>query len=298
MTVVIYNPTSFDPVGYWQTPENGYTDDGVHATVRFVHENTWDIVDYTLLRILALAGTIIKVEINAQWHLSESRPRDSLKVSVTWNGGSNWSSEFADNSNPQVDTDFWSDVTSVTVWTWDKLSDANLKVRIKAEHVLSGYVEFLLDIVQVRVTYMPPTIEVSTDYVALVVTQFDSQWQKMNTNDQKPSIRKIIELTDFNLSQGDFCGVYAGDETEEPAFIGYNGTKWQTLLSFTLSTALGHEHLTLMRDEAQRIIHAARTTLLPNAVWHWRRAIDLSDKRRGTWKYACDTVLELSSELI
>jgi len=137
-----------------------------------------------------------------------------------------------------------------------------------------------------------------TDYVALIVTKLGNDWLPANTSSRTPSVRKIIELTDFNLSNGDFCGVYAGDESEEPRFIGYNGAKWQTALSFTLSTAVSHAHLILMRDEARRVVHAARKTLTPNALWHWKRAIDVSDKRRGTYKYVCDTQLELPSELI
>lgn len=138
----------------------------------------------------------------------------------------------------------------------------------------------------------------TTDYTQAVIDALNTGWTKINTSDRKPTIVKIITLTDFNLSGGDFCGVYAGDETDEQRFIGYPAVKVTRAISFNLSTAVSHAHLIAMKEEARRVAHQQRKTLITGGLWHWRRAIDVSDKRRGTFKYVCDTVVEIQSEML
>lgn len=137
-----------------------------------------------------------------------------------------------------------------------------------------------------------------SDYLAAMVTALTNGWNPANAGSRTPKICKIFEYTDWNLSVQDFIGCYSGDESEEALYIGYTGNKREIALSFNISTAVSHAQLILMVDEARRVVHAARKTLVTNSVWKWKRALDVSDKRRGTFKYVIDTQIIIPGEVI
>lgn len=144
--------------GYWTNPENAYSDNGIYATMVGLHANGYGGNIWKTFGITNPGGsaTILKVEINAQWKLSTVVYNDHIDTAVSWDNGANWSPDYPDARDLSEDTDFWTDVTSVIAWTWDKLSDANLCVRVTATHGKDGAITFYLDVVQVRVTYVKP----------------------------------------------------------------------------------------------------------------------------------------------
>jgi hypothetical protein len=80
---------------------------------------------------------------------------EQIRVDVSWDGGTNWSSQQTTNLTGAEAT-YWYDVTSATTWTPDKLSDANLRVRVDA-YTQGTASEVRLDWIPVEVDYTPPS---------------------------------------------------------------------------------------------------------------------------------------------
>jgi hypothetical protein len=82
---------------------------------------------------------------------------EQIRVDVSWDGGSSWSSQQITTLTPS-ETTYWYDVTSATSWTPDKLSDTNFRVRVDA-YTQGTANEVRLDWIPVEVNYMPPSAE-------------------------------------------------------------------------------------------------------------------------------------------
>lgn len=87
----------------------------------------------------------------AQFNSIGTASAPQIKVDVSWNGGSSWSST-QNTALTASETTYWYDVTSATTWDATKLNDTNLKVRALAQTV-NGDVEVRLDWLPVEVTY-------------------------------------------------------------------------------------------------------------------------------------------------
>lgn len=77
---------------------------------------------------------------------------DQIRVDVSWDGGSSWSST-QNTAMTSSEATTWYDVTSVTSWTPTKLNDSNLKVRALAYTQGTGAEEVRLDWLPVEVTW-------------------------------------------------------------------------------------------------------------------------------------------------
>jgi hypothetical protein len=76
---------------------------------------------------------------------------EQIRVDVSWDGGTNWSSPQTTNLTGAEAT-YWYDVTGATAWTPAKLSDANLRVRVDA-YSQGAASEVRLDWIPVEVDY-------------------------------------------------------------------------------------------------------------------------------------------------
>lgn len=85
---------------------------------------------------------------------------DQIKVDVSWNGGSNWSST-QNTTMTSAEATTWYDVTGATSWTPANLVDGQLQVRALAQSVNSAEV-VRLDWLPVEVTYTPPGPSITT----------------------------------------------------------------------------------------------------------------------------------------
>jgi len=77
---------------------------------------------------------------------------DQIRVDVSWNGGTNWSST-QNTALTSSETTTWYDVTSATTWDAAKLNDTNFKVRALAYTQGIGAEVVRLDWLPVEVTY-------------------------------------------------------------------------------------------------------------------------------------------------
>jgi len=122
MTVETKSPTSNS--GNWLLPTGAYTKDDGNYAVCSVRSDTHLYYDY----FFGLAGkTIDKVEIGIEFYCQAA---ESVRVRVSWDGGvtwSDWSQKFTLTGEDII----WVNFTSVTDWTAEKLSDANLRVDIE-----------------------------------------------------------------------------------------------------------------------------------------------------------------------
>jgi hypothetical protein len=87
---------------------------------------------------------------------------EQIRVDVSWDGGTSWSSQQATGLSG-TQTTYWYNVTSATSWTPDKLSDTNLRVRVDAYTVdVAGQVN--LDWIPVEATYTPANYELDLEF--------------------------------------------------------------------------------------------------------------------------------------
>jgi hypothetical protein len=86
---------------------------------------------------------------------------EQIRMDVSWDGGSTWSSSKHVQDLTGTETTYWVDVTSDTTWTPTKLSDANFQVRVDAMTVGADPGDVRLDWIPVEVTYsvnVAPTV--------------------------------------------------------------------------------------------------------------------------------------------
>lgn len=155
----------------WTNPGNahGTANDDSEATVS-LNGNTFgadsasgDWAGYDFDTALPTDAEIIKVEVIPQYHLNPNNATNTLAVTALVNGSACTTVE--DTSEPTTESDFTADLTSCRSWTRNDLLDANFETRITATNTdalsLAAAATFLLDRVQVRVTYDTPIIEQS-----------------------------------------------------------------------------------------------------------------------------------------
>ncbi len=83
-----------------------------------------------------------------------SLANDQIRMKVTWDGGTNWSSLYSHNLTENLTT-FWDNVTSVTTWNSTSLNNTNFKVYVDA-NTNGDAGEVRLDWVPVEVMYTHP----------------------------------------------------------------------------------------------------------------------------------------------
>jgi len=154
-SVAIFSPSANSYSGTsWSNPTYAYSDNTQYATSKTNNANN----TYYNYGITGLSGTIQKVEIDALSFVANSSSANKLRIAVSWDGGSTWSSNTdLSVTNTSTPTDKWVDVTSATDWDWDKLNDSNL--RVKVTYINSGTARTIsLDWIPVRVTYVEQTL--------------------------------------------------------------------------------------------------------------------------------------------
>ncbi len=116
--------------------------------------------------------TITKVELGTQHYLSLTASIiATMGREISWDGGSSWGSHVMDETTTEVSSEtatIWVDCTADTAWTWTKLNDTNLQVRITNQqgNDTTAYTMYL-DVIYVRVTYSSVTAISVTDTVGL-----------------------------------------------------------------------------------------------------------------------------------
>ena len=111
----------------WNFPQKAFSSDdqrAVGAISGGIH--VW--LNYSFQNHLGVNDTITKVEIGVEHY--ETEFNEQLRVAVTWDGGTNWSAE-AVVASEDVEVTDWLDATGVTVWDLTKLSDPNLRVKVR-----------------------------------------------------------------------------------------------------------------------------------------------------------------------
>jgi len=142
---IVYNASA--DTGSWTNGENAYSSNNQYAETG--GQGTHDYYNYDI----SLSGTINKVEVGGEYYTSGD---DIVAISVSWNGGSGWSSEQQlSGKSSDDDTVEWKDFTSATDWDVDKLNNNNFRVRVK--HIKSGKTDTVyLDWIPVNISYTPP----------------------------------------------------------------------------------------------------------------------------------------------
>lgn len=88
-----------------------------------------------------------------------SLTNEQIRVAVSWDGGSSWSSNY-DTNLTGTETTYWTDVTAATTWTPTKLNDSNFRVSVSS--VTVGDTSTVnLDWIPVEVTYTTAIVSVS-----------------------------------------------------------------------------------------------------------------------------------------
>lgn len=122
---------------------------------QYVDYEIGSVEDVTAMRIRCYNGHNTQsreMYINeVKFHRDDSSTAPQIKIDVTWDTGSSWSSVDTTTLTMSEDT-YVFDVTSETTWTASKLSDANFGVRALAQ-TTSGVIEVRLDWLPVLVTW-------------------------------------------------------------------------------------------------------------------------------------------------
>jgi len=120
LTVETKNPTSTS--GRWMNGENAYSSNDVYASNSLrPNEQNYENYGFSLGE-----STIEKVEVGIEFYCAAD---EGVRLQISYDGGStysDWSKIFTLTEEDII----WVNYTSLTDWTPDKLSDANLRVRI------------------------------------------------------------------------------------------------------------------------------------------------------------------------
>ena len=164
-----------------QTANLGTSDPGSYTYIDVTSDFSWT---WTLLN-----DTNFKIKVESVWVSGtptwyidalvvrvtyNSLTNEQIRVAVSWDGGSSWSSNYDTNLNDSENT-YWTDVTSVTSWTPTNLNDSNFRVSVSS--VTVGDTSTVnLDWLPVEVTYTIPVISISVD-----VANYDYGTMAMNS---------------------------------------------------------------------------------------------------------------------
>ncbi len=140
--------------GGFTNPTNAYTSDNIYATVVNGDSHRYGGFNFTIPAGVLIVGIDVQVEGNR----SGTTNGRSLNVSLSWNGGTNYTS--TGNTGSLTGTDVVYTVGSTTDtwgrgWVASELSNANFQVRLDWANGSSGQIN--LDHVQARVYYTVPT---------------------------------------------------------------------------------------------------------------------------------------------
>lgn len=173
MTEVTNDPTGTG-TNAWTNPTYAYLDDTNKASCSCATKNTTVAGIWTTFGFADPGGTtnITKVELGTQHYLSTtSSIIATMGREISWDGGTNWGSHVMDETTTEVSSEtatLWVECTADTAWTWTKLNDTNLQVRITNQqgNDTTAYTMYL-DVIFVRVTYSAVTAISVTDTVGL-----------------------------------------------------------------------------------------------------------------------------------
>jgi len=149
------------------TSNLGTSDPNSYTYIDVTSDTTWT---WTLLN-----DTNFKYKVVAHWlsgsptwsidalvvRVTYTADDEQIRMDVSWDGGSTWSSSKHVQDLTGTETTYWVDVTSDTTWTPTKLSDANFQVRVDAMTVGADPGDVRLDWIPVEVTYsvnVAPTV--------------------------------------------------------------------------------------------------------------------------------------------
>lgn len=157
----LYYGASAEGTNAWTNPSNarGTDADTTYATAAPKKNSTVNGIWKTYGFSLAAGDTVTKVEVIPRWKTSTTASNATLRIDVSWNNGTNWSTVQTNTTEPTSATDTTFDVTSATSWNSSTLSNANFLVRVGAQRGSSNTaVTFSLDRIPVRVTYTPAAV--------------------------------------------------------------------------------------------------------------------------------------------
>jgi hypothetical protein len=157
------NPSSYAGID-WTDPANAYTSNDVYAQVPKNGIEEYGTYGFSIGSGLSIESVEVGVE-------GYSEGGEIIRVSVSWNGGTNWGSTH-DVTLTGSDTFTWVDVTADHSWVPGDLSDGNFIVRAQGIAV-GGYKNTYVDWLPARVTplstmYSPYT-DVNGDGVVNIV---------------------------------------------------------------------------------------------------------------------------------
>ena len=96
-------------------------------------------------------STLTASRTNTGYQLSLKPEVAQIRVGVSWDGGTSWSSN-ATTTTSTTETTYWYDVTAATTWTPAKLADGQLQIRVDAQTIGTACT-VNLDWLPVEVTY-------------------------------------------------------------------------------------------------------------------------------------------------
>jgi hypothetical protein len=140
--------------GGWTTPTEAYSSDDVYAGVGKTVEEDYSTYGFSP----SLWSGVGKVEVGVEGY---SLGDDIIRISVSWDGGSNWGSDH-DVVLSASDTFTWVDVTSDHSWIPSELSDGSLIVKGTGIPT-GGFKDTFCDWLPVRVTPIPTALHEYTD---------------------------------------------------------------------------------------------------------------------------------------
>jgi len=141
--------------GFEITPQYAYTDDNLSA------ENHGGLGDshlfYNFGLPVPLDATVKGIQVRLDWSLDGDAGINSMKVELSWNGGSNWTSPISDDIETTVEhTAYLGDSASDWghSWTPNEFANDNLRVRITCNSDTADRI-FYLEYISVIVYYAP-----------------------------------------------------------------------------------------------------------------------------------------------
>jgi KaiC/GvpD/RAD55 family RecA-like ATPase len=147
------NSPHLSETGTWTNSDEAFTSNDIYAYTS--SNNARQEYGFYMFNIPSTA-TITKVEVGYEAYTSTN---EELGISLSWNGGSTWATEYVTpmlgNADPDAVT--WVDFSNSTNWTANKLSDSMFLSRMRAIRVGFGMGYVYVDWLPVRVTYIPDT---------------------------------------------------------------------------------------------------------------------------------------------
>lgn len=160
------NYATGDGDGFERDPTWAYADDTNYAENRDNGGSTlwvtWNIeqhVYHDYGSSIPANATVEGVQVRLDWWLSNRGGTNEIRVDLSWNNGSNWTSYRVDASEPLVETTVTFGGPSDTwgrSWSPGEFDDANFLVRVHCYSSTTDQRDFYLDWIRVRVTYSVP----------------------------------------------------------------------------------------------------------------------------------------------